>query len=72
MDNLSTPAEWPSKALRKGIRGKKSSLSGGFFRKKIYAMSADQRCPRARSYSIDAQMKGPTPLQSLSITGSEM
>lgn len=28
--------------------------------------------PFARSYSIAAQMKGPTPLQSFSMTGSEM
>lgn len=28
--------------------------------------------PLARSYSSEAQMKGPTPLQSFSMTGSEM
>ena len=31
-----------------------------------------QSRPRARSYSSEAQMKGPTPLQSFSMTGSEM
>lgn len=30
------------------------------------------RIPRSRSYSMDAQTNGPTPLQSFSITGSEM
>lgn len=36
MDNLSTPAERPSEVAGKGKRGKKSSLSGGFFPEEIF------------------------------------
>lgn len=36
MDNLSTPAERPSEVAEKGKRGKKSSLSGGFFPEEIF------------------------------------
>lgn len=39
---------------------------------KLFNFYFSGKIPFAFSYSIDAQTKGPTPLQSFSITGSEM
>lgn len=72
MDNLSNRSERPRKALGKGKWGKKSSFDRRIFPEKENGMSADQRVSCARRISSEAQIKGPTPLQSLSITGSEM